>query len=201
MGHLAHKLTIYWIWKNNKPGTVWSGHCATLTWWWLWRCCCCHWHKWICWRRWSYRWGRHWAFCWWWGWWTVCIPLQQCIAFFCQSISNTVPLWIHEVNIQMVALWEKEIKSTIVSVRDRSCFSHLKTFNSYVITFLKLEKYVFFPSCHKSGTKKKRSESPWGIKPQTFRFRALLLHITHLLHTARISNVDSVMFVDRIERW
>ena len=144
MGHLAHKLTIYWIWKNNKPGTVWSGHCATLTWWWLWRCCCCHWHKWICWRRWSYRWGRHWAFCWWWGWWTVCIPLQQCIAFFCQSISNTVPLWIHEVNIQMVALWEKEIKSTIVSVRDRSCFSHLKTFNSYVITFLKLEKYVFF---------------------------------------------------------
>ena len=96
MGHLAHKLTIYWIWKNNKPGTVWSGHCASLTWWWLWGCCCCcHWHKWICWRRWSYRWGRHWAFCWWWGWWTVCIPLQQCTAFFCQSISNTVPLWIH----------------------------------------------------------------------------------------------------------
>ena len=129
MGHLAHKLTIYWIWKNNKPGTVWSGHCASLTWWWLWGCCCCcHWHKWICWRRWSYRWGRHRAFCWWWGWWTVCIPLQQCTAFFCQSISNTVPLWIHEVNIQIVALWEKEIKSTIVSIRDRSCFFSLKNF-------------------------------------------------------------------------
>ena len=129
MGHLAHKLTIYWIWKNNKPGTVWSGHCASLTWWWLWGCCCCcHWHKWICWRRWSYRWGRHWAFCWRRGWWTVCIPLQQCTAFFCQSISNTVPLWIHEVNIQIVALWEKKIKSTIVSIRDRSCFFSLKNF-------------------------------------------------------------------------
>ena len=156
MGHLAHKLTIYWIWKNNKPGTVWSGHCASLTWWWLWGCCCCcHWHKWICWRRWSYRWGRHWAFCWWWGWWTVCIPLQQCTAFFCQSISNTVPLWIHEVNIQIVALWEKKIKSTIVSIRDRSCFPHLKTFNSYVITFLKLEKYVFFHLVIRVGQRKK----------------------------------------------
>ena len=26
-----------------------------------------------------------------------------------------------------------------------------------------------FSSCHKCGTKKKNSESPWGIKPQTFR--------------------------------
>ena len=27
-----------------------------------------------------------------------------------------------------------------------------------------------FSSCHECGTKKKNSESPWGIKPQTFRF-------------------------------
>ena len=27
-----------------------------------------------------------------------------------------------------------------------------------------------FSSCHKCETKKKNSESPWGIKPQTFRF-------------------------------
>ena len=57
---------------------------------------------------------------------------------------------------------------------------------------------------------RKNSESLWGIKPQTSD--ALLpshrdstvsevyckVHMTHVLHTARISDVDSSMFVNRI---
>ena len=78
-----------------------------------------------------------------------------------------------------------------------------------------LEKDVFL-SCHESGTRK-NSESPWGIKPQTFGILssdALPLshrdsavsevyyevHMTHVLHTTRISNVNSIMFVDRNKR-
>ena len=65
---------------------------------------------------------------------------------------------------------------------------------------------------------KKSLESPWGMEPQTFGFRegprsgALPLshrdssvsevyyevHMTHVLHTARISNVDRAMFVKEI---
>ena len=58
--------------------------------------------------------------------------------------------------------------------------------------------------------------SQWRIKPQTFGFRAPMLkplsncrdftvsevyhevHMTRVLHTVRISNVDSVMFANRI---
>ena len=78
-----------------------------------------------------------------------------------------------------------------------------------------LEKDVFL-SCHKSGTRK-NSESPWGIEPQTFGILssdALPLshrdsavsevyyevHMTRVLHTTRISNVNSIMFVDRNKR-
>ena len=78
-----------------------------------------------------------------------------------------------------------------------------------------LEKDVFL-SCHDSGTRK-NSESPWGIEPQTFGILssdALPLshrdsavsevyyevHMTHVLHTTRISNVNSIMFVDRNKR-
>ena len=77
-----------------------------------------------------------------------------------------------------------------------------------------MEKDIF-SFCHERGTKKK-SESPLGIEPQTFagisRSTALPLshrdstvngvyyevHMTRGLHTARISNVDRVMFVNRI---
>ena len=78
-----------------------------------------------------------------------------------------------------------------------------------------LEKDVFL-SCHESGTRK-NSESPWGIEPQTFGIlssNALPLshrdsavsevcyevHMTHVLHTTRISNVNSIVFVDRNKR-
>ena len=77
-----------------------------------------------------------------------------------------------------------------------------------------LEKDVFL-SYQECGTKK-NSEPPWGIKPQTFGFCTLILYhwatetpwwvrsitkfIWHVLHTARISNVDSIMFVDRNKR-
>ena len=63
---------------------------------------------------------------------------------------------------------------------------------------------MFFHLVMSVGQRKK-SESPGGIEPQTFRFPAPMLyhwatevHLTCVLHTARISNVDSVMFVDRI---
>ena len=58
---------------------------------------------------------------------------------------------------------------------------------------------------------RKNSESPQEIKPQIFRFCALILYLshrdstvskvyyevckTHVLHTARISNVNNIMFV------
>ena len=63
---------------------------------------------------------------------------------------------------------------------------------------------------------RKNSESPQEIKPQTFRFCALILYLshrdstvskvyykvckTHVLHTARISNVNNIMFVDGNKR-
>ena len=56
------------------------------------------------------------------------------------------------------------------------------------------------------------SESPWGIELQTFEFRAPMFYhwamktlekireirLTRVLYTARISNGDSVMFVNRM---
>ena len=63
---------------------------------------------------------------------------------------------------------------------------------------------------------RKNSEYPWGIEPQTLGFRAPMLyhwatdstvgevyfefevHVTRVPHTAKISNVDRVMFVNRI---
>ena len=76
-----------------------------------------------------------------------------------------------------------------------------------------IEKDVF-SSCHERGTMKK-FWVPWGIEPQIFAFRAPMLyhwatehstvsevyyevHKTHFLHTARISDIDSVMFVNSI---
>ena len=63
---------------------------------------------------------------------------------------------------------------------------------------------------------RKNSESPQEIKPQTFRFCALILYLSHrdstvskvyykvckkhVLHTARISNVNNIMFVDGNKR-
>ena len=63
---------------------------------------------------------------------------------------------------------------------------------------------------------RKNSESPQEIKPQTFRFCALILYLshrdstvskvyykvcmTHVLHTARIRNVNNIMFVDGNKR-
>ena len=72
-----------------------------------------------------------------------------------------------------------------------------------------------FSSCHVGG--RKNSESLWGIEPQTFRFLRCdaqplshrdsmvsevyyEVHMTRILHTARISNVDSLIFVDRNKR-
>ena len=63
---------------------------------------------------------------------------------------------------------------------------------------------------------RKNSESPWGIKPQAlgFRFDALPLshrdstvsevyyevHMARFLHTSRMNNVDSVMFVGQVDQ-
>ena len=70
------------------------------------------------------------------------------------------------------------------------------------------KREYLFPSCHERETQIS-SKSPWGIKPQTFGFRALTLnhwiiktvqwtkrlqgsYMTHVLHTAKISNVESL---------
>ena len=82
-------------------------------------------------------------------------------------------------------------------------------------TIIKIKKEVF--RLVTSVGQRKNSESPWGIKPQNFGFRAPILYhwaaetlrwarsITKFIchascSTARISNVDSVMFVDGNKR-
>ena len=68
-----------------------------------------------------------------------------------------------------------------------------------------------------SVVQRKNSECPWGLGPQTFGFRASMLYhwttetpsgwsplrssyLTRVLHTARISVVDSLMFVNIIRK-
>ena len=81
------------------------------------------------------------------------------------------------------------------------------------LTSKELEKDDFFV-LSRVWDKEKNSESPWRIKPQIFGFCALPLshtdsmvsqvyykvHVTRVLHTAGISNVDSIAFVDRNKR-
>ena len=73
---------------------------------------------------------------------------------------------------------------------------------------------MFFFVLSQVWDKEKNSESPWRIEPQTFGFCALPLshtdsmvsqvyykvRMTSVLHTAGISNVDSIVFVDRNKR-
>ena len=81
------------------------------------------------------------------------------------------------------------------------------------LTSKELEKDVFFCLVMSVG-QRKNSEFTWRIEPQNFGFCALPLshrdsmvsqvyykvHMTHVLHTAGISNVDSIAFVDRNKR-
>ena len=81
------------------------------------------------------------------------------------------------------------------------------------LTSKELKKDVFFCLVTSVG-QRKNSESPWRIEPQIFGFCALPLshtdsmvsqvyykvHVTRVLHTAGISNVDSIVFVDRNKR-
>ena len=78
-----------------------------------------------------------------------------------------------------------------------------------------IKERCFFRLVTRVG-QRKNSESPQEIKPQTFRFCALILYLshrdstvskvyykvckTHVLHTARISNVNNIMFVDGNKR-
>ena len=75
---------------------------------------------------------------------------------------------------------------------------------------LKIEKDVFFfPSCHERGPIKKilspheesnlRCSNHWALV-STASEVYYEVHMTRVLHTARISNVDSVMFLDRNKR-
>ena len=77
-----------------------------------------------------------------------------------------------------------------------------------------LEKDIFFLSCHERGTKKKfkapheesnlrpsdsvlRCSNQWATETPLWA-RSIM---TCILHTARIGNVESVMFVERIKRY
>ena len=73
---------------------------------------------------------------------------------------------------------------------------------------------MFFSSCHKRGTKKEklvpvrnqtsdlripRSDAlPLSHRDSTVSDVYHEVHMTCVLYTARISNIDSVMFVDRV---
>ena len=79
-----------------------------------------------------------------------------------------------------------------------------------------IKERCFFFRLVTSVGQRKNSESPQEIKPQTFRFCALILYLshrdstvskvyyevcmTHVLHTARISNVNNIMYVDGNKR-
>ena len=60
-----------------------------------------------------------------------------------------------------------------------------------------------FSSCHERGTKKKKIWVPMKNRTSDLRIPRSDYEVhmmIHVLHTARISNVDSVMFVDRNKR-
>ena len=84
------------------------------------------------------------------------------------------------------------------------------------LTSKELEKDVFFLSCHERGTKKKfwvtmrnQTSDLWILHSNALPLSHTdsmvnkvyyEVHMTCVLHTARISNVDCVMFVDRNQR-
>ena len=70
--------------------------------------------------------------------------------------------------------------------------------------YIEIEKYVFFV-LSRAWDKEKilipRSDAlPLSHRDSTVGEVFYEVHMTRVLHTARISNVDSVMFVDRNER-
>ena len=90
------------------------------------------------------------------------------------------------------------------SFNDKSIQSLYQCLYSMIHFFLNkhlIEKNVFFfSSCRERGTKKKIL-SPYegsNLRPSD---SALRCSTTRVLHTARIRNVDSVMFVDRNKRY
>ena len=86
----------------------------------------------------------------------------------------------------------------------------------YNTTYVTITQTNFFL---RSVDQRNNSEYPQGIEPQTFMFRQIPhsdalplshrdstvsevyyeVHMTHVLHTARISSVDSLIFADRIK--
>ena len=125
----------------------------------------------------------------------LCLPLRLCLLLPAVGLSSKSAM-VSEYSVPSDDA--KAYPQKITNITTTSC----------------LEKDVFL-SYHECGTKK-NSEPPWGIKPQTFGFCTLILYhwatetpwwvrsitkfIWHVLHTARISNVDSIMFVDRNKR-
>ena len=55
----------------------------------------------------------------------------------------------------------------------------------------------FFPSCHERARQRKNSESPWGIEPLTFGFRALTTE-PQRLHGKRTFNIVFLILGTRI---
>ena len=82
-------------------------------------------------------------------------------------------------------------------------------------TWWSIERDVFFSSCHEHRTKEKLlrvysmrnrtsdlpipSSMPWPLRHRDSKVSEVYyeVYMTRVLHTVRISNVDSVMFVDR----
>ena len=107
---------------------------------------------------------------------------------------------------------------------EKTCSKNFMAYSKPIYTVMKNSpvKYSYLRTCRWIGTTwishnqpigSCEWESPWGIEPETFGFRAPMLyhwatettvsevyyevHMTRVLHTAGISNVDGVMFVDR----
>ena len=93
----------------------------------------------------------------------------------------------------------------------KKCPIYYKHFSPITLQRQVNVKKDVFSFCNERGIKK-NSDSPWGIEPQTFGFvlrcsttepqrlfsERGLLQRTRVLHTARISNVDSVVFLIEI---
>ena len=104
-------------------------------------------------------------------------------------------------------LFTNEIKQTVKwSIREYNVQVEVSMFTLFFTLFelpgfLKQNVFFFFRLVT-SVEQSKNSESPWGIEPSDFALRCSTtepqrlyeVHKIRVLHTGRVSNVDSVMF-------
>ena len=126
------------------------------------------------------------------------------------------------MNVGVIGVGGRPMQNRVTRLR----FCHLESFLCQLLWYYLNQQTSYsnmlqdrercFSSCHERGTKKKFWAAPRNQTSDSRipRFNALPLshrestvsevyyevHTTRVLHTARISNVDSVLFVDRNKR-